>query len=319
MLVVDGSGLIRFCNRGATFLFGYTKEELLHTDIEALVPSKLRAEHVFFRDEFMKQPASRAMGVGRDLCAVRKDGTAISVEVALTPMAVEQESLVIAIVVDITERRRLEAQLREAHRELEQRVRERTCELERANAEKEALLSHLELKQAELQRLSREDPLTRLSNRRDFDLRLGDAIAMAKRDGRPLSVAMFDLDYFKNVNDSYGHAIGDAVLRQTAEIIRSECRVVDIVARYGGEEFAVAFPNADTNAARAICDRIRVAFQRFSWGTIAPGLSLTISAGAAILHSGMDASEFLARADANLYVAKRGGRNRVETTCAVTA
>ncbi|MEP6484569.1 MAG: diguanylate cyclase [Rudaea sp.] len=315
LLIVDDEGVIRFSNRGAESLFGYSRNDLIGRDIETLVPPDSRERHVTQRSAFLLAPTSRPMGVDRELTAIRKDGSRIPVEVALTTLSSEGKSFVMAVVVDVVERRRLEAEIRQSHRDLENRVAERTAELAKANAEKEALLAALELKQRELERLSREDPLTGLSNRRDFDLRLHDAILLSQRNNIPLSAAMFDLDFFKGVNDRFGHAVGDAVLKETADLMRRECRAVDIVSRYGGEEFALAFPSATWRDAKIISERIRDAFQKFSWQTLAADLTLTISAGVAEWNPGMESSDLLARADANLYVAKRSGRNRVESSC----
>ncbi len=312
LLIVDHQGHIRFCNHGAETLFGYLRIELIGRPIEMLVPPAVHGTHMQLRNEFLLNPSSRPMGAGRDLNAIRKDRTLVPVEVALTTLSsAAAENFVMAVVVDITERRRLEAQIRESQRQLERRVDERTAELAKANLEKEVLVRDLETKQMELERLSREDPLTGLSNRRDFDLRLADAAALAERHGTALSAAMFDLDFFKRVNDEHGHAVGDAVLKATADLMRRECRVVDLISRYGGEEFALAFPSATAREAAYISERIRKAFQSYPWHTLAPGLALTISAGVAEWRVGQDTAELLAHADENLYRAKRNGRNRI--------
>jgi diguanylate cyclase (GGDEF)-like protein/PAS domain S-box-containing protein len=311
LLIVDAEGGIRFANAGAEVLFGYATAELVGSSIDRLVPHEARGIHGARRQSFLDDPRPRLMGTGRDLNAVRKDGSAIAVEVALAQLVAGKEKFTVAIIVDTTLRRQLEAQLRRAQRELEQRVEERTAALEQANREKELLLADLEAKRRELERLSREDALTGLSNRRDFDLRLADLVTSAQQDGEALCVAMFDLDHFKRVNDTCGHATGDAVLVQTARLLRRECRGPDLVARYGGEEFALAFPRSSLDDAQRICERIRRSFEQFDWSKIAPGLSLTISSGVAAWQRGMESADALARADENLYIAKRAGRNRV--------
>jgi len=311
LLIVDSGGLIQFANAGAEELFGYPIDELFGSSIDLLVPEEARGAHVARRQSFLDDPRPRSMGIGRDLSAVRKDRTSVAVEVALAQLVSGVEKYTVAIVADTTVRRQLEGQLRRAQRELEQRVEERTAALAQANRDKELLLADLENKRCELERLSREDALTGLSNRRDFDLRLTELVKSARRDGTPLCVAMFDLDHFKRVNDSCGHAAGDLVLVETAQVLRRECRELDLVARYGGEEFTLAFPGTALADAQAICEGIRKSFEQVAWSIIAPGLAMTISSGVAAWQHGMESGDVLARADSNLYIAKGAGRNRV--------
>jgi len=101
------------------------------------------------------------------------------------------------------------------------------------------------------------------------------------------------------------------VLREVGDLIRHECRAIDIIARYGGEEFALALPGTNLAAAIVLCERIRVAFERFDWRQLHHDLAVTISAGVSQWSPEVDAKTLLAKADANLYEAKRGGRNRV--------
>jgi diguanylate cyclase (GGDEF)-like protein len=127
----------------------------------------------------------------------------------------------------------------------------------------------------------------------------------------PLSVAMLDLDFFKRVNDAWGHAIGDEVLRHVAAILRAQCRTVDLPARYGGEEFVIALPDTSLLEASALCERIRAAVQEHHWAAIQPGLALTISIGVAMREPVDTAQSLVEAADQALYEAKHGGRNRV--------
>lgn len=160
-------------------------------------------------------------------------------------------------------------------------------------------------------RLAATDTLTDLYLRRYFDRKLAEEIHRQSRYPRALSVAAFDLDYFKRLNDSLGHAAGDEALRRFAQILRSEVREQDICGRRGGEEFAAFFPETDAETARTICERIRseVEARRFPFGSTEIGL--TVSAGVADYRVGESAENLLSRADAALYRAKDGGRNRV--------
>jgi len=129
---------------------------------------------------------------------------------------------------------------------------------------------------------TRKDSLTGLANRREFDQRLAVEYERSVRHEHPLSVAMFDLDHFKAVNDRHGHALGDEVLRQVGRILRQQSRSADLVARYGGEEFVMALPDTGLLEARALCERIRREIASFDWPALAPGLAGTISIGVAM-------------------------------------
>jgi len=312
MLMLDADGRMTLVNRQAEKLYGYSRAELLGQQVEMLLPPEYRPRDSRQREEFFRATTPQRLGSPlRELSGLRKDGTRFPIEVGFTPVASDTGALKLVTIVDVSESRQAEAARRRASYELEQRVRERTAELASANLEKEALLASLQAKSQELERLSREDPLTRLANRRDFDERLDHEIRRAARMRTPLATAMIDLDFFKQVNDRYGHAIGDAVLREAANLVRQECRAIDVIGRYGGEEFALALPGCDLCAGIAVCERIRTAFERFDWDRIAPGLELTVSARVSSSSAGLAATALLHAADAKLYEAKRIGRNRV--------
>ena len=169
----------------------------------------------------------------------------------------------------------------------------------------------------EAQRLSITDGLTGLWNYRYFTMSVTKEIERASRFGRPLALLMLDLDYFKDVNDSYGHQRGDAVLVELASRIRAEARDVDTVARYGGEEIVVVLPETDEAGARQAAERFCNAVRRKPFGEPGlPAIRLTISAGVAVYpFHGSTASSLLACADAALYEAKHAGRDtwRVST------
>jgi diguanylate cyclase (GGDEF)-like protein len=206
---------------------------------------------------------------------------------------------------------RLFEELEEGRQRLEQRVDERTAELAAASSEREVLVGELKAKTALLERQSMEDALTGLANRRRLDEQVVVELKRAVRFAHPVTVALADLDHFKRVNDEYGHAIGDEVLRVSAALLRRHCRGIDIVARYGGEEFALVLPETELVGARIVCEKIRMAFLSHGWGALAPRLMVTISIGLFEAQAGMDAAGVFERADANLYEAKRSGRDRV--------
>ncbi|MEE9342897.1 MAG: GGDEF domain-containing protein [Gammaproteobacteria bacterium] len=161
--------------------------------------------------------------------------------------------------------------------------------------------------------LSVTDELTDLPNRRAFLQRLEDEVARVQRYNFPLSLALIDIDFFKKVNDKYGHPGGDEVLRLYSRKILSVFRHHDLVARYGGEEFAVLMPNTEvdgaTRALEKVMERAMSTFWIFEGEKVA---APTFSAGLAFYKSGETASAFIERSDKALYQAKNKGRNRIE-------
>lgn len=166
---------------------------------------------------------------------------------------------------------------------------------------------------ADARRHATIDELTGVWNRRSFFENAGREFQRSQRTLRPLAVLMFDVDHFKSVNDTYGHAAGDQVLRGLAERCRSQLRIIDVIGRYGGEEFAVALPETDIEAAEHIAERLRTTVENTSFVTLHGSISLTISVGVAVYHpddqTTLDA--VIDRADRALYLAKRSGRNCV--------
>ena len=165
--------------------------------------------------------------------------------------------------------------------------------------------------QYELERQASTDLLTGLPNRRALAERFAAESARAQRRSEPLSLAMFDLDHFKRVNDTYGHAGGDAVLRGVGELCIRSFRGVDVAARVGGEEFAVLLPGADAQQAGAVMQRF-TALLAAAPATIGDqSVLVTSTVGVAQRQPGEDLDALMARADTALYAGKQAGRNRV--------
>ena len=157
----------------------------------------------------------------------------------------------------------------------------------------------------ETRHLSLHDPLTGLANRRLMDLNMQHAMNMADRYGKPLVIAMFDIDFFKSYNDAKGHAAGDQLLVKVAELICGGHRHADLAARFGGEEFLLILPETDLDGAQSLTERI----QR----QIAEECEVTVSIGLAGYRRGMTQAQLIKAADAALYRAKARGRNCIES------
>ena len=198
-------------------MFGYNREELNGQSVEVLIPERFRGGHPEHRMEFSFSPQARAMGAGRDLYAVRKDGSEFPVEIGLNPIETEDGLLIMSAIVDITERKRAEEQIR-----------------------------HLAL----------ADPLTGLANYRRLLDALDSEIKRHGRTARSFAVLLLDLDGLKTINDAHGHLAGSRALGRVANILRTHCREIDTAARYGGDEFVVVLPETESEAAHLVAQRI---------------------------------------------------------------
>ncbi|RMG40150.1 MAG: GGDEF domain-containing protein [Planctomycetota bacterium] len=196
-------------------------------------------------------------------------------------------------------------------------LHEAIAELLEANARlRSALMVALEsfrAQQRQLERLidqARTDALTELANRRAFDLELSRLFAQRQRQGIVFSLLLIDLDRFKQVNDRFGHLVGDRVLRDAATLLRTHLREMDFVARYGGEEFAAILPGTELRQAVLAAERIRECIAAHEFTTDGSRLRLTTCVGVATVRSGEIAETLVQRADVALYAAKAAGRNR---------
>jgi diguanylate cyclase (GGDEF)-like protein len=160
---------------------------------------------------------------------------------------------------------------------------------------------------AEVARLAASDPLTGLANRRALTTALAREVARSVRTKEPLSLAILDIDFFKKINDTYGHVAGDDVLKEVADAMAASVRDVDLVARYGGEEFAIVLPNCPSDGALIVVERVRAAV-----AALATVAKVTVSAGIAssTAAAAADAERLMAHADEALYASKRAGRDR---------
>jgi two-component system cell cycle response regulator len=198
----------------------------------------------------------------------------------------------------IDELKTARAELEQFNARLDFRVKERTLALASANSL--------------LESLSTTDALTGISNRRNFDEKLNYEIQRAARYSTPLNCIMFDIDYFKKVNDTYGHLFGDEVLRMIGRTLKSELRSHDIFARYGGEEFVILLPEIQIQAAKNVAEKIRKIIAQTEVTKDSKKVLVTVSLGVAAfqkenMNNGRD---LIDAADKALYQAKNAGRNR---------
>ena len=229
--------------------------------------------------ETLLVPVTNVQGDVTHICGTARD---------LTPFLVAQRSL------------------EELNHRLELRVAERTQALNQANAE---------LREANqiLEKLAASDSLTELANRRSFFEHAAAEVQRAQRYGHPLSLQMLDIDHFKSINDHFGHAAGDEVLRKLADVLRANLRHNDLAARIGGEEFVVLLPETRLEAAAQHAERLRMAIAALRFPFDQAMHSITVSIGVAALDIGeLSPDPMLMRADSGLYRAKDDGRNRVQ-------
>jgi two-component system cell cycle response regulator len=160
------------------------------------------------------------------------------------------------------------------------------------------------------------DPLTELHNRGEIARRFATEVSRARRDGRDVGVMMFDIDHFKRVNDTYGHPLGDHVLRRVAQALHDSLRVTDVLGRYGGEEFVAILPKATHSGVMLLGERLRVRVEELEFAVDGKSIDVSVSIGACIwphelLQPEMTLEDCVRPADQALYEAKRSGRNRV--------
>lgn len=272
----DAQHRIILFNPAAERMFGYAAAEVLGQPMELLMPNRHRTGHGAHVVRFIAGgPSSRSMADRTEVVGLTKDGREFPIEVSISKDRQPDDVLLTAVIRDITERKRFESELRH---------------------------------------LATTDPLTGLANRREFLAAAERELVRVRRYGRPAAVLMFDVDHFKRINDTHGHAAGDEALRRIAAVCRDLLRETDIIGRLGGEEFGILLPETDVGAGREAAERLRAALAGIEIPRPGNGgiLRLTVSIGVAGCAAGDGRIEHaLKRADAALYRAKAQGRNRV--------
>ena len=198
------------------------------------------------------------------------------------------------------------ARLFSEHKQVEDELRRAKESLEVVNMELRFAFEHE-------QHMARTDTLTKINNRRNLFELAEHEFEVAKRYQQPLSIIMFDLDHFKNINDTYGHSVGDKMLERVAQVTHVQLRDVDIIGRYGGEEFVIVLPVTNAQKASLLAQRILENVSAIRLHTDRGLVAVTLSIGIAeTIHEPQDESvdDVIRRADEALYAAKQAGRNR---------
>ena len=282
VIMLDTKGKILFWNPAAQRIFGYSSDEAIGMDMHrSLAPQRYQEVIKKGFSVFGKTGQGMAVGKTLELAAMHKDGHEFPIELSVAATQLNDEWHAVGIIRDITKRKRAEEALR--------------------------------ISQEQLRQFSIHDPLTGLYNRRELETSLFKEIQRSDRSSHPLSLLMLDIDFFKHVNDTYGHQAGDEVLQHLAKIVTATIRAGDTATRFGGEEFVVILPETGTTDAQKLAERIRKDIAD-SVVTTSSGNSITykVSIGIATYPKhGTDQASLLAAADKALYRAKESGRDRV--------
>lgn len=270
--MIDSSGKVTFWNPAAEKMFGYAASEIIGCNPEArLVPARYRETlHASF-PQFVQYGTGTLLGATTELYALRQNGSEFPVEISISAVKIRDNWHAVAIVRDITVRKLAEEQL---------------------------------------QQLATTDTLTGAYNRRRFNEVLAAEILRAKRYGTPFGIIILDVDYFKHINDTYGHPSGDRVLVQLSSIISNNLRKTDVFARWGGEEFVILTSNCAIVCPRQISEKLRAFIETHPFPVVG---KVTCSFGVTEFRQGDDLESIVKRADDCLYRAKEAGRNRVES------
>ncbi|MBZ5487180.1 diguanylate cyclase [Halomonas aquamarina] len=273
--ITDPDGCFEMVNAAYCHFYGYSEEELLGKHFSMMIAPADRDALTRRHDEFIKGDSIQDF---RQECEVRdKQGDVHTIIAEAARIEGDDgRPRQLTFIVDITERKQLEERLKQANERLDH--------------------------------LAHRDELTGLFNRRAGLQRLGEEEQRSKRYGNALSIAIFDLDSFKAINDTYGHGIGDDVLREVTALVGQTLRSTDIQMRLGGEEFLIIMPEVDTQAAERAMERVceAIADARFTCQQI----HVTVSAGVACYAETIHRC-ILDRADGAMYRAKEAGGNRV--------
>jgi len=294
-IAVQGYGIdgtIQYWNFASEKLYGYSAQEALGRNLlDLIVPPEMRSE---VRESIQQMVETGRPAPAAELSLMRKDGSRVTVYACFTIVANPgREPELFCLDVDLTERKQVEDELRRAK-----------DSIETAHLELQHLLAHEQI-------LARTDGLTGLCNRRYFFELAVREFNAALRYQRSLTIILFDVDGFKQVNDTFGHATGDKVLILISEVAAEKIRAVDVLARYGGDEFIILLPQTSAQQAFLIGERIRESVAALRVETDSGSLAVTLSIGVAeaVMLQDESVENVIRRTDKALYEAKQAGNN----------
>lgn len=281
IITIDKEEFIVFCNPAAKKMFGYN-DEIIGNNVTILMPERYRQAHREGVERYLNTGLPGIIGKTIELVGLKKDGTEFPVELSLSVWKSDDRCYFTGIIRDITERKRMENSLKEMNKKLEN--------------------------------LSIRDSLTNLYNRRYAYKVLESEFNRAKRYNRTLSCLMIDIDYFKHINDLYGHLFGDKVLSYFSSFLIGMTRSIDVISRYGGEEFLIILADVNMSGAVDFAERLRSAILMHKIEDKEKDIHVTLSVSIGVSsYTGhlRDKDELVHQADVALYEAKRTGRNKV--------
>nr|WP_320193391.1 diguanylate cyclase [uncultured Desulfobacter sp.] len=275
IIMIDGHAKIIFWNKAAERIFQYSEKEMMGKNPhEIITPPVSFKKFKEVYPSFQQTGKGAAIGRSIELTALKKTGEEFPIELSLSAIPIKGKWCAIAVIRDITERKKMEA---------------------------------------ELKRLATTDVLTGVDNRRSFMEKAEHEIRRAQRYGTSFAMIIMDIDFFKSINDKYGHQAGDVVLQKMAQAVKSALRQSDVFGRIGGEEFSIILMETERKTALLTAERIRSLTERLSINTGKERIHITVSIGLTFFKKGDDLSTLSKRSDEALYSAKRNGRNRVVT------
>lgn len=224
-----------------------------------------------------------------------------------------QTALIFTLVINRIKRKRAEKKLMQLNLSLEEMIMQRTQEFQKTNDELHAAKRMLENLYGQLDLTSRTDSMTGLYNRRHMEERLQESYELFLRTEKCFSIMIADIDFFKRVNDQYGHAVGDCLLKIVSKVLRSSVRAYDIVSRWGGEEFLLLLPAVTSEESENLAERIRCKIEEQNYSSCVEELSITITIGITAVRQGDTINALIKRADDAMCQGKHAGRNRVVT------
>ncbi|MGE5477411.1 MAG: diguanylate cyclase [Bacteroidales bacterium] len=303
VFMLDPAGRVLSWNIGARRILGYQDSDIIGSHFSCFYPEESQATEPLRALDL----ASNDRRYGDEGWLVRRDGRRFWATVVIEPVrGADGADIGFAQVIrDTTERREAMEALRQAKDELERRVEERTRELHALNAE--------------LERLADTDPLTGIYNRRGFLPVAKHELGRSARYGTPLCMLCIDIDKFKCVNDTYGHAAGDIALQMVVRQMAAQLRAGDVMARLGGDEFALLLLETDAAGGAKVATRL---CQEVACATTPAGcadFTIGVSVGVAEWRSGETVDALLARADAALYRAKDRALSGGEAVCSASS